>query len=346
MENKKSWLKRHLVHIIFSVVVLAVLVVGIISGVFNNQNTSQSAVANNTFVDKTIQELTQMLNANNTGSLVNVQGTITQKGELSQASGTSFFLKIEDQGVDALIMPKDNVLNNFSVGDLISVNGALGNMGDCSKPDDPVLQKVCQMFNLTGTNLPVIIPIKLQPTDSDITIIKKSSTTNVSANTVSESSYVVPTPKTQAQPTIPLTYSQIMNGLGNTFTMGEFTSGNNHGYSSDNSNLLMGLIVSGEDKEDISSVSFDVSDPSVGYDSRLTNFPSDFTQYRTLHDQVISQLLTNIFPGWEDGVQWLNGAVSSCKQNGSEPSTVEDSMKISVSCSTTLGMYAFDISHD
>jgi len=62
-------------------------------------------------------------------------------------------------------------------------------------------------------------------------------------------------------------------------------------------------------------------DPSVGYDSRLVNFPSDFSVYRSLHDKILAQLLTNIFPNWADRIEWVNGAVATCKRNGQETTT-------------------------
>ena len=360
MENNKIFRSKYLwggVLIFFIIIIWAHITTT------SSQNNSASMEVNtekniaesqgtDTFVDKTIKELVQMLSTGNKIPLVKVQGLVTQKVELTDENkvvgktNKSYWLKIEDAGSVAIIRLDENVLSKYSNGDMILVNGALGSLGDCSKPDSDFLQKTCQTFKISNANVPVIIPIKLKPTDSDIVIIKKISVSNSSTNKVSSLSMVTEDPKPEPKPLISLTYSQIMNGLSDVLTMGEFTKGDNHGYASDNSNLSVNLIVFGESKEKVSSVSFSIFDPSVGYDPKLINFPSDFSQYRTIHNKIVAQLLTNMFPNWTDRVEWLNGAVSSCKEKGDTQLSNRNSMKITVSCSTTLGMYSMEISHE
>ena len=348
MKNKTLW-------IIGGVVVLIILI-SVFSGSSNNTNTQSpvSETNQNNSSDQSV-DFKKVSLANlptDGGSLVETQGTITQKGEYTysnqqtKTNSTSYYLKIEDSGAIVLVMPKENILANFKIGDLISVRGAVGTLGNCATPDDPQVQKLCQQFKLTSINTQIIIPIKVPPTNQDIVVLKKS--TSNTTDSVTKSSYVVEAPKPVAQPTIPLTYSQIMNGLSGTLTMGEFTSGNNHGYSADNTNLLVVFNIFGTDKQNISQVSLSLMDPSVGYDSRLVNFPSDFSQYKTLHDKILAQLLTNIFPSWADRVEWVNGAVATCKQGTAEQTTtiIKNSMTINVGCSKTLGSYYVEIKHN
>ncbi len=360
MENAPSEQKKnkHLIKILIIIVIIGVLLSIVLvtknqqSPANNeNQNTQASTEQTPQFQKATLSDLVS--GKISSGSLVEVQGTVTQKGEFTyndtnaRADNTNYFLKITDGGATALVVPKDNILADYNVGDVIAVQGVNGVLGDCVNPDDAQVQKICQEFKMNETNTRMIAPVGLTSTSTGITIVTKATKTS-SSNTISKSSYSPSSTATSpaSKPTIPLTYSQIMNGLSGTLTMGSFSNYNNQGYSSDNSNILVVLMIDGQSKTSISGVSLEMFDPSVGYDSRLTSFPSDFSQYRTLHNQILAQILTNIFPDWADGVQWVNGAISSCKQDGTEQSTVQDSMKITANCSTTLGAYGIEIGHN
>jgi hypothetical protein len=346
--EKKKWFWGLLGLLVVAVVYAA------ISGELTTQNdttnkntASQETTTSNqtpSFQKVSLADLPSLDNA----TLIQVQGTIVQKGEFTNTYSTgktststiSYFLKITDGNAVALVLLKENTLASYDVGDVVQIQGANGALGDCSSSSDPQMAKICSEFALTSSDVRTIVPIALNEDETPITVITKAG--NSSANTTSKASYTAPSHSTTpaVQPTIPLTYSQIMNGLSGTFTMGSFSNSNNQGYISDNSNLLAALSINTNgSKNSITGTSLTLFDPSVGYDPRLVSYPSDFSQYRTLHDQMLAQFLANIFPSWNDGVEWVNGAVSDCKQGGTEDSTTQNGVQISVGCSTSLGTY-------
>ena len=338
MKNKKPVL-------IWGGIILFLLIYIFSNDIFRNKTNQQPAVDENIVKDQIIDFKKFSINdLPADGSFIETQGTIIQKGEsIAIDKSISYYFKIEDGSSTVLVMPKDNVFNNFNIGDLISVKGAVGTLGDCTKTDNPQIQKICYQFKLATANIRVIVPIKLLSSDTDISVIKKSS--NIVDNTISKSVVEEISPVQVQQSISSLTFTKIMSGLSNTFTMGEFTNGKNHGYSSDNNNLLVELMIFGRDKQNISGVTVAIFDPSVGFNSNLITFPTDFSTYKSLHDKVLSQLLTNILPNWADRVEWVNGAVATCKQSGTEQvsNIVKDSMKITLSCNTQLGSYGIDI---
>ena len=183
--------------------IFAIVVLGIIVGNSNSGGSQQSADATSTspaagapqFQETSVGDLAS-------GTLVQVQGTLIQKGEFTYndsaaATGsTSYFLKIKEGGAVVLVMPKDDVLSNFNIGDVLLIQGAVGTLGDCANPD-PTIEKLCQEFKLTAANTLVIIPTQSQPSNDGIVVAKAASGTSAS-NGVSQSSYAVEAPSSAA----------------------------------------------------------------------------------------------------------------------------------------------------
>lgn len=363
MENAQPGQKtnKYLVKLLIAIAVIGVVSSAVLASLNQKGSTNAVAVQGATsqqdavppLVPLTVTEMNHKALSDSKPTVIETHGTIVKKISVVYPKSTSYLLGIEDGGSKALIVLKSlDQYKLFKIGDSIKAIGAFGSgIGQCDAASirDTQMATLCnQLGNAWITSPTMVLVPEIMQYYGNQSPISVTSTKSTGTATIAADAVISIAPATASAKTakiLPLTYGQIMQGLTGTLTMSEFTMGNNHGYSDDSAtkNLSVSFIIFASDKENVSRISLEMFDPSIGDDPHAVTFPSDFTQYRTLHNQILSQLLANIFPGWNSRVEWVDAAIGTCKQSGTEQSTVQGSMKITVNCSTTLGSYGVEI---
>ncbi|GEM_PF-4582777 len=198
------------------------------SGSTNNTSTPpvQTAVTHVAFGTTTISNLVKNLYSYQS-STVTIKGTIEQKGEATyidpseNVNDTFFLLKVGDGDNSLLVELPKNTLNQYAVGDTISVGAGVGDLGGWTNQECAgVFQNICTQFGLSQQkNIPVLIPIGNVTTIKESTITTSSIPVSHSITTTPQS----PTVPASSVPVLSLKTAEIENS--GSFSSDFITSG-------------------------------------------------------------------------------------------------------------------------
>lgn len=278
--------------------------------------------------------------------LVVATGTITNKIEITDAgSGSkSYFVKIttdnknEMLGIVSTPQLQDANFNTINVGNQFTIwsTNLLPNNFDCTSNTDS--QKICTALSFKASSIPMIAILDMedvQTADASVSNTQNSQSNQITVGT--------PKPAPAAKPSIGISYATASAGLDKYFVIQPFSSYGNTGYQGKSPVAADITFIFSDDGINLYNAALIISDPSVGYDSTLTSFPSDWAQERVVDNQIIDLFMTNIFPNWASAEAWVGNSLQDCVRGGNTVTTNIGSIQASLSCAKTLGIYTIDI---
>ena len=360
--------KKKLVWIWSSVAVGLIIILTIVYQVGHNATTGSDEISSSTdnqvagatdqsgkAISYNKTALADLVNVSNDNGadFIDTTGTVQQKIKTTDASDhIYFYLKLSDgnSGI-ALVQFKEDVLNNYKIGDVVEVKG-LAAPSETSNPfcgTSVSASKLCSALGIPqNKSIGFVIPMLIEndvaaPDTQAVKVIQKATKNVQSNNSVGQVDVSIPKPAQPASPSLGISYTTAVAGLNKYFDIQKFTNSNHTGYSG-KSPVDAGVTFFLADNEvDISSASLNIMEPNMGYDPKLVTFPADWTQERAISNQIVSRFISNVLPNWASALPWIGNSIQSCKGNGQTVKTTVGSINVTLSCSSTLGMYAIGV---